>query len=293
MRILVTGKQGQVACCLAERCNRHPDLEIMFAARPGFDLKNPDTIRQTILDNKPDLIISAAAYTAVDQAEDEPDIAHKINGEAPGILAELAHKTNAKIIHISTDYVFDGSLDRPYLETDKTSPLGVYGRTKFNGEQAVRASNAHYAIIRTAWVFSPYGKNFLKTMLSLAQTRDELGVVDDQIGNPTSAFDIADGLLTIANAWRQGETSGIGETYNLAGTGDMTWCGFARAIFAESASRSGPSAKVKAITTANFPTKAKRPANSRLDCTKLKTDFHFVGSGHEKSIANVMDALNK
>lgn len=269
MKVLVTGKEGQVARCLADRAKDHPKLELIFVAREGtdtvLDLADPDTIRAAVAAHKPDVILNAAAYTAVDQAEDEPDLAMAINGTAPGILAAEAAKIGAKIIHISTDYVFDGDLDRPYLPSDPVNPIGVYGKTKLAGEEAVRAANADHVIARTAWVYSPYGKNFYKTMLRLAEIRDEISVVDDQIGNPTSAYEIADGLLAICDDWEKGGSKRLGETIHLVGPEAMTWCGFARKIFAESKASGGPSCHVIAISTADYPTKAKRPANSRLE----------------------------
>ncbi len=295
MKILVTGKEGQVARCLADRAADHPDLDLVFAARAGtdilLDLARSETIREAVRTVKPDVIINAAAYTNVDQAEDEPELAMQINGIAPGILAEEASGCGAKIIQVSTDYVFDGTLARPYLPDDAVNPIGVYGRTKLAGEEAARAATTDHVIMRTAWVYSPYGRNFLKTMLRLAETRDEISVVDDQYGNPTSALDIADGLLAIADRWRRDGAAGLGQVYHLAGSDETSWCGFARAIFAESGKRGGPVAAVKAITTADYPTKAVRPTNSRLDCDRLQRDFGFAAPKLETSLSVVFDAL--
>ncbi len=295
MRILVSGKDGQVARCLADRAANHPDLELVFAARAGtdilLDLVQFETVREAVRAVRPDVIINVAAYTNVDQAEDEPELAMQINGIAPGILAEEAAGCGAKIIQVSTDYVFDGTLDRPYQPDDAVNPIGVYGRTKLAGEEAVRSASADHVIVRTAWVYSPYGRNFLKTMLRLAETRNEITVVDDQFGNPTSALDIANGLLTIANRWRSDGKAGLGQIYHLAGSDETSWCGFSRAIFAESARRGGPSADVTAITTADYPTKATRPVNSRLDCGKLVRDFGLVAPRLETSLAEVFDSL--
>lgn len=295
MRILVTGKDGQVARCLADRATDHRDLELVIAARTGtdiqLDLARPDTVRDAVRAVRPDVIINAAAYTNVDQAEDEPELAMQINGIAPGILAQEAAGCGAKIIQVSTDYVFDGTLDRPYRPDDAVNPIGVYGRTKLAGEDAVRSASADHVIVRTAWVYSPYGRNFLKTMLRLAETRDEITVVDDQYGNPTSALDIANELLTIADRWRSDGKAGLGQIYHLAGSDETSWCGFARAIFAESARRDGPVAEVKAITSADYPTKAVRPANSRLDCDKLQRDFGLAAPKLETSLSVVFDAL--
>ncbi|MBD1549740.1 dTDP-4-dehydrorhamnose reductase [Roseibium aggregatum] len=268
MKILITGKEGQVARCLADKATDHPALDLVFAARSGtevvLDLAEPETIRAAVRGVRPDVILNAAAYTGVDQAEDEPELAMAINGVAPGILAQEAAALGARIIQISTDYVFDGEKDSPYLPSDPVNPIGVYGKTKLAGEEAVRAATPDFLIVRTAWVYSSYGENFYKTMLRLAETRDKISVVDDQIGNPTSAYDIADGLLAICADWAAGGRKNLGETIHLVGPKAMTWCSFARQIFAESAATGGPSCQVKAITTADYPTKAKRPRNSRL-----------------------------
>lgn len=271
MRILVTGRDGQVARSLAERGAGH---EMIFAGRPELDLADPDSIARTVEAASPDLIVSAAAYTAVDQAQDEPDLAMAINGEGPGLLARAAARIGAPIIHLSTDYVFDGALDRPWREDDPVAPLNVYGATKLAGEQAVAASGAAYAILRTAWVYSPFGTNFVRTMLRLAETRDELPVVEDQLGCPTSALDIAEAVLAIATTWHAEPKRGTGEVYHFAGGGETSWAEFAQAIFAESTLRGGPAAEVKGIPAANYPTKARRPANSRLDCGKFTRDFY-------------------
>lgn len=274
---MVTGKEGQVARCLADRALDHPSFDLVFAARQGggvlLDLCDHETICHAVSTLKPDVIINAAAYTDVDKAEDEPDLAMQINGIAPGILAEEAQKTGARIIHISTDYVFDGFLHRAYVENDPVNPIGVYGKTKLAGEKAVRAATENHAIMRTAWVYSPYGKNFHKTMLRLAQKQDTLTVVDDQQGNPTSAHELADALLTICTHWQEGAGAGLGKTFHFAGREEMTWCGFARKIMAESVARGGPSAKVEAITSADFQTRAIRPQNSRLNRQAFEKTF--------------------
>lgn len=273
MKVLVTGRNGQVATALAERAAGEPD-EFVFVGRPEFDLADPASIRRAVLEIRPDVIVSAAAYTAVDTAEDEPERAHAINGVAPGVLAESASEIGARIVHLSTDYVFDGSGDRPRREDDPVGPFSVYGRTKLEGEEAVRAAAPEsHVILRTAWVYSPFGNNFVKTMLRLAETRDELNVVDDQYGNPTSALDIADGIFAIFNKWRQGLSPGLGRTYHLAGSGEATWCELARAVFEASAARGGPSAVARPVPASAYPTKARRPANSRLDCSAFERDF--------------------
>jgi len=277
MKIMVSGKEGQVARCLAERSVHYPALDLVFAARSGtdviLDLADSQTIKSAVHAIKPDIIINAAAYTAVDQAEDEPDFAMQVNGIAPGLLAVEADKIGAHLIQISTDYVFDGLLDRPYREEDPVNPVSVYGKTKLAGERAVQSATPRHTILRTAWVYSPYGKNFYKTMLRLAESRDEISVVDDQIGTPTSAFDIADGLLAMCEQWRRGKEIKRGEIYHLGGANEMSWCEFARKIMSESKAKGGPYAKVRTITTDEYPTKAVRPKNSRLVSDKFHAHF--------------------
>ncbi|WP_423607170.1 dTDP-4-dehydrorhamnose reductase [Sphingomonas sp. MS122] len=288
MKILVTGRDGQVAQSLAERHGGH---ELVFAGRPDLDLADPASIERTIAAVDPALVISAAAYTAVDKAEDEPELAMAVNGEGPGVLARAAAKLGVPVIHLSTDYVFDGALDRPWREDDPVAPLGVYGATKLAGEQAIAASGATYAILRTAWVYSPFGANFVRTMLRLAETRDALNVVEDQHGCPTSALDIADGIMAVIAAWQADPAHGANGVYHLAGTGETHWAGFARAIFAESAQRGGPAAEVTGIPSSGYPTRAVRPANSRLDCTRLARTFGWRAPRWQESLGVVMDRL--
>ena len=272
VRIVNTGRDGQVAQSLAERGRDGPH-ELVFLARPELDLADPAATERAIAAARPDLVVSAAAYTAVDRAESEPDLAMNVNGDAPGAIARAAAAAGAPVLHLSTDYVFDGTLDRPYREDDAVGPTGIYGASKLAGEHAVAAAGAPYLILRTAWVYSPFGANFVRTMLRLAGDRDEVGVVADQRGCPTSALDIADALLALADHWAAGDRTGWNATYHLAGTGETHWAGFAEAIFAESAARGGPSARVRAIATADYPTPARRPANSRLDTGRLHDAF--------------------
>jgi dTDP-4-dehydrorhamnose reductase len=288
MKILVTGREGQVAQSLAERDGGH---ELVFAGRPDLDLADPASIERAVAAVNPALVISAAAYTAVDKAEDEPELAMAANGEGPGVLARAAARIGAPVIHLSTDYVFDGSLDRPWREDDPVAPLGVYGATKLAGEQAIAASGATYAILRTAWVYSPFGANFVKTMLRLAETRDALNVVEDQQGCPTSAFDIADGIMAVVAVWQADPARGANGVYHLAGAGETHWAGFARSIFAASASRGGPSATVTGIPSSSYPTRAARPANSRLDCTRVAETFGYRAPPFSTSLGPVIGRL--
>lgn len=275
MRILVTGRSGQVARCLADRAGRFPNLSLVFAEPPELDLSDEASIVSVVEREKPDLVINAAAYTAVDKAEDEPELAMAVNGTGPGVLARAAADINAPMLHISTDYVYSGELSEPYLEEAAVGPLGVYGKTKLAGELAVQDANADHTILRTAWVFSPYGGNFVKTMLRLAKDRDALNVVCDQFGNPTSAHDIATALLTIAEARRNGNETGKGEVYHFAGGVEASWSDFAIEVFRTSKSLGGPTAEVSAIPTEAYPTKATRPKNSRLNSDKILRDFNI------------------
>lgn len=276
MRLLIAGWQGQVARALVELAPSAPDVEAFAVGRPGLDLCNAATITRAMTDFKPDVIINSAAYTAVDKAESESAAAFALNRDGARLLAEAAAKRNAAIIHISTDYVFDGSKASPYVEDDAVAPQNVYGRSKRDGEDAVRGANAQHIIARTAWVYSPAGANFVKTMLRLAGERDSLRVVDDQMGNPTYAPHLARTLLDIARTVRHAPRDGQWGTYHLAGRGDVSWCGLAREVFRVSAGLGGPSASVTAITTADYPTPAARPMNSRLDCSKAKQTFGVV-----------------
>lgn len=279
LRLLVTGRAGQVALALAERAAAAGHV-VLPLARPEVDLAaDADTLARAfataIADHRPDAVISAAAFTAVDLAESEEQAALAINATAPGLLARAAADHGLPVLHLSTDYVFDGTLDRPYREDDPVNPLSAYGRTKRAGEIAVASANPDHAILRTAWVYSPFGKNFVKTMLRLGETRSEVGVVADQIGCPTSAHAIADALIAIAGTLTQrpGEASLRG-IFHLTGSPDpsgrpTSWADFATAIFKGAARRGRAPVAVRPITTADYPTPARRPANSRLDGTKL------------------------
>jgi dTDP-4-dehydrorhamnose reductase len=269
MRIAVTGRTGQVVQSLLA-CAEAAGVTVIPVGRPELDLAQLEDVRQALAKAQPDCIVNAAAYTAVDKAETEPALAMRINGEGAGVVAAAAAALGVPLIQISTDYVFDGMAPRPWRESDATAPLSAYGRSKLAGEEAVAASGADWAILRTAWVYSPYGGNFVKTMLRLAETRDELGIVSDQLGSPTNALDLADAIIAVAKALvaRPGETSLRG-VFHAAGTGEASWADLAEAIFAASATSGGPSAAVRRIATIDYPTPARRPANSRLDCSLL------------------------
>ena len=268
LRIAVTGWTGQVVCAMLERVP--VGVEVIAIRRPELDLSVPRTIAPALRAARPDVIVNAAAYTAVDQAESEPELAMRVNGEAAGEAARAAAALGIPMIQLSTDYVFDGGLDRPYREDDATGPISAYGASKLAGEQAVKAATDNHAILRTAWIYSPFGKNFVKTMLRLAETRDEVGVVADQAGSPTSALDIADAIIAIArNLTGRAEDASLRGVFHMSATGEAVWADVAESIFAERERQGGKPVRVKRIATADYPTPARRPANSRLDCGKL------------------------
>ena len=213
------------------------------------------------------------------------------NGEAPGVIGRAAVKVGAPVLHLSTDYVFDGSGERAWTEDDPTGPLGSYGKTKLAGEQALASSGARYAILRTAWVYSSFGSNFVKTMLRLAEIHGTLNVVADQYGNPTSALDIADALMAVVKCWQDEPLHGANAVYHVAGTGTTNWADFARAIFAESRARGGPACTVTGIPTEDYPTKAVRPANSRLNSARLSQIFGYTAPRWELSLRKTIERL--
>ena len=268
MRVVVTGREGQVASALAERAR--DDIEIVRLGRSELDLAGPpDAIVSAIGQARPELVVSAAAYTQVDKAETEPDLAFATNERGAGAVARAARELGVPIVHLSTDYVFDGLKSAPYVEADSTRPTGVYGASKLAGEHAVLEENADSVVLRTAWVYSPFGSNFVKTMLRLAADRDEVAVVADQRGNPTNALDIADGIIAVARNLATSDDPELRGVFHMAGSGDASWAELAEATFAASAARGGPSAAVRRIDAAEYPTAARRPENSRLDCGKL------------------------
>jgi dTDP-4-dehydrorhamnose reductase len=273
MRLLIVGWHGQIARALVEAAPRCADIEAFAAGRPAIDLMQPGSIARAMTDFGPNVIINAAAYTAVDKAESEQELAFKLNSEGARLLAQAAAKRGAIIIHLSTDYVFDGMKVGPYVEDDITSPLNTYGRSKLEGEVAVRAANPRHIIVRTAWVHSATGQNFVKTMLRLGREKTELSVVDDHIGNPTYAPHLANLLIDIARQVTKAQGDTLWGTLHAAGTGETSWCGLAREVFRISAEFGGPAPNVRAINSSEYPTLTKRPANSRLDCSKLARTF--------------------
>lgn len=289
MRLAVTGKNGQVVSALQALAG--PGLEIVALGRPELDLARPDTVFKALRDAKPDVVVSAAAYTAVDKAESEPDIAFAVNRDGAKAVARAANDIGVPVIHISTDYVFDGTKTTAYVENDPTGPASVYGRSKLEGEQAVSESTDNYAVLRTAWVYSEYGSNFVKTMLRLSESRDEINVVADQFGCPTSANDIAIAIVSIARKLATDPAPHLRGVFHMSGTGETNWAGFAKQIFAFSAKNGGKSIVVNDITTAQYPTPARRPANSRLDCCKLEEVYGIRLPEWQTSTRAVMAAL--
>jgi dTDP-4-dehydrorhamnose reductase len=273
MKILVAGAQGQLARALVEEAEARGGLTVTALGRPQLDLTDAATIARAMSDTRPDLVVNAAAYTAVDKAESDNAAAFAINRDGAGALAAAAKAAGCPIIHVSTDYVFDGTKAEPYVETDPTNPTGVYARSKLEGEAAVASANPEHLILRTAWVFAAYGNNFLRTMLRLARERPQLRVVADQRGNPTFAPHLADAILAIAAQLGPGGSARRWGIYHASASGETTWAGFATAIVAAGARLGLPQVPVTPITTAEYPTPARRPANSRLDCGKLERAF--------------------
>lgn len=278
MRILLLGKDGQVGWQLQRSLAPHG--EVIACGRAQCDLADLGRIRSIVRELRPTIIVNAAAYTAVDRAESEPDLAHRINAEAPGVLAEEAARLGALLLHYSTDYIFDGAKAVPYVEGDPTGPLSIYGRTKLEGEAAIQAAGGKSVIFRTSWVFGARGNNFVKTILRLAREKETLSVVDDQIGSPTPAAMLATVTGVGLAMLRHGAALEEGESrlYHLAAARPVSWCEFARTIVALAGQAPGfdlrlmPEA-INAIASADYPTPARRPMNSRLDCRRLEKDF--------------------
>ena len=294
MRLYVIGGEGQVARSLREAAAGDNDIVFGCAQRPDVDLLRPASIAQALADFRPDIVVNPAAYTAVDKAESEPDQAFALNRDGAGAVAAAAANQGAPVIHFSTDYVFDGTKDAPYVESDPVNPRSVYGRSKLEGELAVAAANPRHIILRTSWVYAPFGTNFVRTMLRLAAERDQLRVVDDQIGCPTYAPDIAAATIAIAKKVTGGgwNPKFAGVTH-LAGPDALTWYAFANDIVRGAALRGGRSVPVNPIATSDYPTPAARPANSRLSTARLASVFDVRLPPLERSLADCLDRLLK
>lgn len=285
MRILVIGQSGQVARSLMERAGSLHGIETITAGRTQIDLEDARSVGEGIARVKPDLVVNAAAYTAVDKAEEDIERAFAVNGDGAGFAAAGAARLGVPFIQLSTDYVFSGEKPEPYSESDDTDPLSVYGKSKRLGEQRVLDAHPSPLILRTSWLFSPFGVNFVRTMLRLGAERPLLRVVDDQWGNPTSALDLASAILRIAPGLQHGGT------YHLCGSTHATWCSFARGIFDASRLLGGPSAHVEAITSSDYPTAARRPANSRLSTNAFSTRFGFELGSWQSDVRDVVSRL--
>jgi dTDP-4-dehydrorhamnose reductase len=290
MRIVVTGKEGQVDTSLAQMGTEY-GYEVIRVGLPEADLSCIDTLSLPIVTARPDVIISSAAYTAVDKAESETDLAQKINGDGPGELARIAKALNVPIIHLSTDYVFPGDKDGIYTEDDTPAPVSVYGLTKLSGEQQICEATDNHVIMRTAWVYSPYGNNFVKTMLRLGESRDSLNVVNDQYGCPTYAPEIARALLSVAKRLVSDPDPALRGIFHLTGQGETNWAEFAQAIFAEGVKRGRSPVEVKGIPTLDYPTPAKRPSNSRLSGEKLKRVYDLRLDPWQVSLGHCLNVL--
>ena len=285
MKLLVFGKTGQIANEL--RSHNHKGLIIRSLGRDEADLSNPVSCSKSIFSEQADIVINLAAFTDVDRAESEEDLANVINAEAPTAMANAARIQGIPFIHVSTDYVFDGEGEKPWQVHSPASPLSAYGRSKLKGEAGVRQSGANYVIMRTSWVFSAFGSNFVKTMLKLSEMRDNLCIVSDQVGGPTAAADIADACLTIAKAFHSGQ--GVNGTFHFTGSPDISKADFAREIFTQA----GLKVVVNDILTSAYPTNAKRPQNSRMDCYEIKSAFGIERPDWRKSLTTVLQDIKE
>lgn len=286
--ILLTGGGGQVGTEFQRLAP--PGFEIVAPGRDQLELADPDSIAAFVSSRPWAAVINSGAYTAVDKAQTDPVTAWKVNALAPAAFAWATAQAGIPLIQLSTDYVFDGSKAAAYVEDDPVGPVSVYGASKEAGEQAVRTGNPRHLILRTAWVVSPHGANFIKTMLRLAETRDRLTVVDDQHGCPTSAADIASALAAIVSRMVDDTTAPTG-TYHFVNSGDATWCGFAREVFAQAQAKGLTVPTVEAIPTSAYPTPARRPANSRLDTAKLTRDFGVEPRDWRTAVSEVVETL--
>jgi dTDP-4-dehydrorhamnose reductase len=293
-RILIVGNAGQVGVELHRSFAEYKT--VVGVDRETFDMADPDQTRALIRRERPQIILNAAAYTAVDRAETEPEIARAINEFAPRVLAEEALRTNALLVHYSTDYVFDGTKRQPWIESDEPNPLGVYGATKLAGERAIQQVGGRYLIFRTSWVYGPHGKNFLLTMLRLAAERDRLSIVDDQIGSPTTSIELARATRAIVDgvlAGKFGSTENWAGLYHMTCADAVTWFGFAQAIFVGAAAQLGVrQPELQPIASDDYPTPAKRPQYSILSNQKLFDRFGVRLTSWQNALDEVFRALN-
>lgn len=291
IRVLVTGRDGQLARSLARRASAHADVSLSAVGRPELDLERPASIAEAIEAAAPDVVVNAAAYTDVDRAEDESERAFRVNAAAAGEVAEAARRAGARIVQISTDYVFDGAGEGARAETAPICPLGVYGRSKLEGELRVAEANPDHVVLRTAWVYGARGRNFFTAILAAAARSDSLQVVSDQRGSPTAVDDLADGILAMIAAWRERPRLGLGGLYHLAGTGEASRFELAAAILDEAARLGLASGSVEPVRSADRPARAARPANSVLDSSLFAADFGYRAPHWRESVARVAAEL--
>lgn len=289
-RILITGGTGQVGTALLH-CSWPGDVQLIAPTRNDLDLNDFESIERYISSGDFSAVVNSGAYTAVDRAEDDIVSAWKINALAPAAIAAASRRIGIPLVHISTDYVFDGSKSEPYIEDDPVAPLGVYGASKEAGEQAVRTGNPRHVILRTAWVFSAHGTNFVKTMLRLGDERAQIKVVDDQLGCPTAATDLAEAIVKITCRMMEDAYAPVG-TYSFVNKGDATWYSFAREMFRLRHSAGFSVPVLEAIETGQYPTRARRPANSRLSTEKLAADFAIDPRSWNSGLEQVLSALS-
>lgn len=300
MRLLIAGWQGQVARALVEMAPACPDVRACAVGRAALDICEARSIERALAGISPTVVINSAAYTAVDAAETEVERAFALNRDGARMLAEAAARRGIPIIHISTDYVFDGNKSAPYTEDDTTDPVTVFGRSKLEGEEAVRAANPQHIILRTSWVFSPGGRNFVKTMLAQAAERDSIRVVADQRGSPSYAPHLVAAILELARRVSSPDAVHVHAdakapwgTYHAANAGATTWHGFAEEIFRRSAALGGPYADVEPIASLDYPTPAKRPANAVLDCSKLQQTFGLQLPPWQRAVSECVERILK
>lgn len=288
MRVLITGGRGQVGYCLTKQLPEYGSNTVLSLDKEDLDITNQDAVKAMVHEFKPTIIINAAAHTAVDRAEEEVELSYAINRDGPKYLAEAAQEVGAAILHISTDYVFEGIKEGEYLETDMTNPQGIYGASKLAGEEAVISACEKHIVLRTAWVFGEHGSNFVKTMLRLGADRDELSIVGDQYGGPTYAGDIANALISIAKRISKDESIEYG-IYHYSGFPYVSWFQFADAIFDEAVDKGVLTDKPKltSIKTVQYPTPAKRPSNSRMSIKKIKDSFFIEPSDWREALKNI------
>ncbi|WP_188008909.1 dTDP-4-dehydrorhamnose reductase [Grimontia hollisae] len=288
MKVLITGSSGQVGRCLVEQLTEMKEAKFLALDRKALDITDESAVNKIVSSFLPDVIINSAAYTAVDRAEEEVELTYAINRDGPANLAKAADKVGAAILHISTDYVFAGNKHGEYIETDDTAPQSVYGKSKLAGEHAVAKACKRHIILRTAWVFSEHGSNFVKTMLHVAETRDSLGIVADQFGGPTYAGDIAKALISIARSITSNNKICFG-IYHFSGLPHVSWYEFSKKIFDEAMQQGvlNKTIKVNSISTLDYPTPAKRPENSKLNNKKIQTQFGIEPSDWQSALKNL------